>query len=56
VKTKKKRRRDVIRYEMWLRISDVYPDLTFGAFLKNGCAPWPGAIRGDDEAWWDGAY
>lgn len=39
-KPKKKRRRDISRYETWLRISDVYPDLTFGAFLKNGYAPW----------------
>jgi len=41
VKPQRKRsRRDVFRYEAWLRIRDVYPDLTFGEFLKNGCAPW----------------
>ena len=33
---KKKRQRDIVRYERWLRIKDVYPDLTFGEFLRNG--------------------
>lgn len=38
---RKKTRRDIQRYESWLRLHDVYPDLSFGEYLKNGCSPVP---------------
>jgi len=36
MKRKKKRHNDIVRYRDWLRVRDVYPDLTFGEFLRNG--------------------
>jgi len=31
--------RDRRRYDRWLVLHDVYPDLSFGDFLRNGCKP-----------------